>query len=216
LIGELGSEEILFLATDSGNIAAYHTSAIHDGIEREPYRFSKDGRSDLVNVRPFFTYWVHESAWGLSIHKNARMLAVSSNKISDFYGKGLATLNVFAFALTNPETSLAEDPYKETSSGDQGKSEWRCWSPDRSHPEKVPDRSLNWKIRIRAHHHNIPSLSFMNTDDDPEGKYLISVDIEGYIKCWRIWQRKEVHDWDFAPLAEDFRRRRPQEAPISA
>ncbi len=79
----------------------YYTSTIQDGIEKEPYHFSKEGRSDLVGIRPFFSHWVYESAWGLSIHKHARMLAVSSNKPYHAPSVGLdAAVTVFAFALT--------------------------------------------------------------------------------------------------------------------
>jgi hypothetical protein len=79
IVGDLGSEEILLLSTDSGNVVAYHTKAIEDAIRRDPYRFSTDARSDTIGLRPFFSEWVHESAWGLAIHTQARMIAVSAN-----------------------------------------------------------------------------------------------------------------------------------------
>ena len=107
-------EEILFLSTDSGNVAAYYTAGIQEGIEREPYRFSQEGRSDLVGSRPFFSHWVCESAWGLSIHKRARMLAVSSNKPS--FDPSVESVNpdaavtVFSLRIKNyDETSTRPD-----------------------------------------------------------------------------------------------------------
>ena len=44
MVGDLGSEEILLVATDSGNIAAYHTRAIEEAIKKDPYKFSDKGR----------------------------------------------------------------------------------------------------------------------------------------------------------------------------
>src|SRR5271154_6074292 len=40
LTGDLGHEEILLVATDSGNVAAYHTRAIRDAIEKDPYKYN--------------------------------------------------------------------------------------------------------------------------------------------------------------------------------
>jgi CRT10 len=193
LVGELGSEEILLLSTDSGNVAAYYTAGIQDGIEKEPYKFSKDGRSDLVGVRPFFTHWVHESAWGLSIHKRARMLAVSSNKPNPI---GVyAVVTVFAFALIRSNEKSSRASQGETTSAEEDLSEWRSWAPDGT---ALPERSVNWKTKLAAHKHNIPSVSFINSDDDREGNYLLSTDIEGVTKCWHIWQGNATCTWDFS------------------
>lgn len=201
VVGELGSEEILLLATDSGNVAAYYTTAIQDGIEKEPFDFSKEGRSDLVGVRPFFTHWVYESAWGLSIHQNARMLAVSSNHPYYELSRGLdAAITVFAFALTTSDKVTVRNRTEESSSTTaEDESEWKLWVPNAgTQSERLPDRSHNWKTRIDAHRHNIPSVSFVNSEDDPDGDYLISTDIEGFTKCWHIWQGIDVHTWDFS------------------
>jgi CRT10 len=201
VVGELGSEEILLLATDSGNVAAYHTTAIQDGIDKEPYSFSKDGRSDLVGVRPFFTHWVYESAWGLSIHQNARMLAVSANHPYHEPSRGIdAAITVFAFALTtSDEVTLRNRPQVSPVTTTDDESEWKLWIPKPgSHSGRRPDRSHNWKTRIDAHRHNIPSVSFVNSNEDLEGDYLLSTDIEGITKYWHIWQGIDLQAWDFS------------------
>lgn len=200
IVGELGSEEILLLSTDSGNVAAYYTSSIQDGIEKDPYKLSKTGRSNLVGVRAFFNHWVYESAWGLSIHKHARMLAVSSNRPHHQLFTGmLAAITVFAFALTSSDEQSAEAGKDEIKATEEDASNWRVWVPDASKPAKLPDRSVNWKTRLEAHKHNIPSISFVNSEDDREGNYLLSTDIEGVTKCWNIWQGVAISTWDFAP-----------------
>jgi CRT10 len=198
IVGELGSEEILFLSTDSGNVAAYYTASIQEGIEKGPYKFSEQGSSDLVGIRPFFTHWVYESAWGLSIHKHARMLAVSSNKPHYQPTIGVdAAVTVFAFALTNGDEPSVRQGNDKTGSSKEDDSEWRLWLPDAANPTRLPDRSLNWRTRLEAHTCNIPSISFINSDDDRKGNYLLSTDIQGITKCWHIWQRNIISTWNF-------------------
>ncbi|KAF7514360.1 hypothetical protein GJ744_000130 [Endocarpon pusillum] len=201
IVGELGSEEILFLSTDSGNVAAYYTASIQEGIEKEPYRFNPEGRSDLVGIRPFFTHWVYESAWGLSIHKHARMLAVSSNKPYFETAIGVdAAITVFAFALTSSDASSSPLSSDAITPPREDDSDWRFWIPEATNPTKLPDRSVNWKTRLEGHPCNIPSISFVNSDDDRVGNYLLSTDIQGITKCWHIWQRSVLSTWDFSAV----------------
>jgi hypothetical protein len=197
IVGDLGSEEILLLATDSGNVAAYHTNAIQDAIEKEPYKFSQEGRSDLVGLRPFFSHWVYESAWGLSLHKHARMVAVSSNKPHHHLSMGVhAAITVFAFALTTSDDQGRRATSHELSEDDD--SEWKFWIPDQAKPAVMPNRFANWKTRLEAHTVNIPSINFVNSDIDLNGEYMLSTDIDGITKSWHIWQGKVMHSWDFS------------------
>lgn len=199
IVGELGSEEILLLSTDSGNVAAYYTAGIQDGIEKEPYKFSRGGRSDLVGIRPFLVHWVYESAWGLSIHKQARMLAVSSNRPFHEPSVGVdAAVTVFAFALTDSVGRAVGIGDDKSTSREEDESEWSIWVPDAANPRKLPDRSRNWKTRLEGHTCNIPSVSFVNSDADREGKYLLSTDIEGITRYWDIWQGVDRSTWDFS------------------
>lgn len=182
-------------------MAAYYTGSIQEGIEKEPYKFSQEGRSDLVGIRPFFTHWVYESAWGLSIHKHARMLAVSSNKPYFEPAIGVdAAITVFAFALTSSDTSSSPLSSDAITPPKEDESDWRLWVPEATNPTRLPDRSVNWKTRLEAHPCNIPSISFVNSDDDRVGKYLLSTDIQGITKCWHIWQRNVLSTWDFSAV----------------
>jgi len=197
IVGDLGTEEILLVATDSGNIAAYHTKAIRDAIEKDPYKYSTDGRSDFVGVRAFFSHWVHESAWGLAIHQEARMIAVSAN--TSYYTPSQdnhAKITVFAFALTgqgDAEYTANDDGAMEP----LGQLEWKAWEPNPYEPW-LGDRSHNYKTVLSGHIANIPNISFVNSSHDRDGSWLLSTDIGGRMKLWHIWTRRCYKSWDFS------------------
>ncbi|KIW51671.1 hypothetical protein PV05_10370 [Exophiala xenobiotica] len=215
IVGDLGSEEIVLVATDSGNVTAYFTKAIDEAIRRDPYRFSTNARSDYVGVRAFFTQWVYESAWGLSIHSKARMIAVSANTPHHVPSDDpCSKITVFAFALTEQSDS-DRDPQDDDSIdiADHAKQpdweEWQCKGGDPA----PPPRDKNYKITLggfEGHNHNIPSVSFVNTDDDNDGRWLLSTDIGGEMKMWLIWQGYCLKTWDFAEkrMRSGFFRRR--------
>jgi hypothetical protein len=190
IVGDLGTEEILLLSTDSGNVAAYHTKAIEEAIYRNPYKFSTAGWSDFVGLRPFFTHWVEESAWGLAIHTAGRMVAVSANKPYHWLtSDSSAKITVFAFALTNSQPSAQEDDMSDEEP-DGERVDWYDWTPQTINSVR-PSRDRNFKITLggrNGHVSNIPSISFINTSEDPDGSWLLSTDITGATKLWRIWQ----------------------------
>jgi hypothetical protein len=78
LVDFLGNEEILLITCDDGDVIAYRTSAIVHAIDR---RSQPDCPESNIgdDVRPFWQRNVQRSAWGLSIHQEARMIAVSAN-----------------------------------------------------------------------------------------------------------------------------------------
>ena len=206
IVGDLGKEEVLLIATDSGNVTAYYTRTIEEAIRKDPYRFSTDARSDHVGVRPFFAQWICESAWGLAIHANARMIAVSANTPHHVQNDDpCAKITVFAFALTedsSPDGSEAElgsgeDPFSYELAQNPDWENWTAMGVEAT----SPTRDRNYKITlagVEGHDHNIPSLSFVNTDDDLKGNWLLSTDIGGELKIWQIWQGIRQKSWDFA------------------
>lgn len=208
LVDDLGSEEIVLVSTDSGNLTAYFTKAIDDAIRKDPYRFSTNARSDYVGVRAFFAQWVYESAWGLSIHSKARMIAVSANTPNNIPSDDpCSKITVFAFALTEnneSENTILQIDDDENIGLDvselakqQDWEEWDCRGPDSS----LPPRDRNYKITLgglEGHNDNIPSISFVNTDDDPDGRWILSTDIRGEMKMWEIWQGLCLKTWNFA------------------
>lgn len=204
ITGELGSQEILLLATDSGNVEAYYTSSVLNAIQ-DIKRNGLDGRyADVVGLQPFFKHWVYQSAWGLDIHKDARMIAVSSNVPNTSQpavnedADNSATITVFAFALEHSSTENDDG-----SDQDDGESmldaEWTVWSTACS--TQTLERDRNYKVLLQGHDghaNNIPNISFVNTAEDTGGTWLLSTDITGIMKLWQIWKGKCIRQWDFS------------------
>lgn len=174
VVGDVGNEEILVATCDDGDVVGYSTRHILNAIEIEydvePLLFEP--------VRPFFKRNVGASAWGIAIHKASRLIGISSNT---------KQIVVFAFAvgqrspsddLSSPGNDLADD--LDT---DPGSVDWKqvaTGSPD--------CRSRNQEIVLKGHSHNIPSIAFCNTKDDPIGRYLVSTDISGLTYVWDVWK----------------------------
>ncbi|MCJ1247841.1 hypothetical protein MMC30_005056 [Trapelia coarctata] len=139
------------------------------------------------DIRLFFSANVVQSAWGIATHKAARMLAVSSNT---------HRITVFAFAL---RSAKSDGSGFSSGSDDDLESE----RPGVEDPEQNPalpgkvdpaitkastDRSCDITIELHGHD-NIPGIAFCNTEDDLEGRYLVSTDILGTVIVWDVWAR---------------------------
>ena len=199
IVGDLGTEEVLLVATDSGNVAAYHTKSVRDALEKDPYKFNEDARSDFVGVRAFFSQWVHESAWGLAIHKRARMIAVSANTPHHHHSEDdCAKVTVFAFALAEDIDVSSGD--EEADDVEEDEAEWKTW---KSAQPVLADRSRNYKVVLSGHTHNIPNISFVNSNHDRDGRWLVSTDIGGKMTLWNVWANRAHKTWDFSRTHED-------------
>ncbi len=175
VVGDLGNEEILVAACDDGDVVAYSTRHILNAIEIEqdiePLLFEP--------VRPFFKRNVGMSAWGIAIHKAARLIAISSNT---------KQIVVFAFAIgrrspSEGSNSPSDEVLTVDLDTDPGGVDWKrvsTGSPDQ--------RSRNQEIVLKGHSHNIPSIAFCNTKGDLVGRYLVSTDINGSTYVWDIWK----------------------------
>jgi hypothetical protein len=75
LVDYLGNEEILFLACDDGDVCVYRTQEIYRALERRT-NLQEPANEDGVHV--FLRSNVGASAWGLAVHREARMIAVSA------------------------------------------------------------------------------------------------------------------------------------------
>ncbi|KAI9763160.1 MAG: hypothetical protein M1840_000872 [Geoglossum simile] len=192
VVGDLGGEEIMACVCDDGDVLAYQTQKILAAIERRTAN-ERLHRDEGDHVRPFFNENVGESAWGLAIHKSARMIAVSANT---------KDITVFAFALAT-ESSTA---YAQALEKNVLPSESINWVPIDSnspistsfyaYPSSGASRLLlrqqNYRITLRGHRDNIPCVAFYNSQDDTRGRWLISTDIECVVVVWDIWCRKVV------------------------
>lgn len=187
LVDDLGRDEVLVLATDSGNVCAYHVEAIHSAICRctsSNYKRPFEGSE----VNPFFVEGVSLSAWGLSVHKFSRLIAVSSNTTH---------ITVFAFALTD---GISEDNSEDDSQQGVGESElnkydntWVHINTSKQFAElkrKMPynHRSQNLRITYRGHFDNVPCVSFANFDLDANGAWMVSTDISNRVLVWEVWE----------------------------
>lgn len=179
LVDDLGLDEVLLLATDSGNVCGYNVEAIFKSLPSE----AKTGYEDPfrgAELTPFFSEWVGRSAWGLATHKFARLIAVSSNTCN---------ITVFAFALV--DSTSGNDATLSSLQVDEG----QTWVPIDSRPQLrelrklMPDnhRSRNLRLTYRGHFDNIPFVSFANFDLDPNGLWMVSTDINNKTIVWRIW-----------------------------
>lgn len=192
LVGDLGMDEILLLATDSGNVSAYRTESIYTAIARARREVRLQGRTEHdpvavgASVPTFFAEWVEMSAWGLAVHKNARMIAVSANT---------ACITVFAFALEAPGEKVGTHAGAATTVVGRTfpDSDWEIIDTPEAfeflaaRPSDALRRARNRRLCFWGHDTNIPSVSFLNSDIDPGGDWMVSTDIDNKLLVWRIW-----------------------------
>ena len=183
IVGDIGHVEILLASSDDGDVIAFTTNSIQQAIQD-----NVAGNTDIgCRLNAFFIENVGHSAWGLAIHKAARLIAVSANTHE---------ITVFAFALGSDQApgSGSEDEDSALSSsidGLGGDTDWLCLEHSIDPPERS---SRNIKVRLLGHETNIPSISFCNSDADPHGRYLLSTDIDGQTFVWDVWQKKRIGD----------------------
>ncbi|KZF21397.1 hypothetical protein L228DRAFT_240255 [Xylona heveae TC161] len=188
IVSDLGNEEILACVCDDGDVIAYHTRAIFEAVEQSNVKQAAKGAT-VEDPRPFFVENVTLSAWGLAIHKEARMIAVSANNHE---------IKVYAFALTgqreeSPYLPVGEAPHSSRPPFDGGVSgNWEEYCSDS--PRR---RDRNWSIDLIGHQTNIPNVAFCNTADDPEGRWLASTDISGVTVIWDVWARTAIRAFHF-------------------
>ncbi|GES62920.1 pyridine nucleotide-disulfide oxidoreductase family protein [Aspergillus terreus] len=191
LVDDLGREEVLLLVTDSGNVCGYRVEAIYSALKRAA-ESRAERPLDGSQVDPFFVEYVDASAWGLAIHKFARLIAVSANT-------GLIT--VFAFALVNPASTKSDNSdhhyAEDEGAGDGDFTDYgQTWLQIRNNDQfaqlrhLMPDkhRTRNVKLTYTGHFSNIPSISFLNCDLDPNGTWMVSTDIDNKLLVWKIWE----------------------------
>ncbi|KAI5245863.1 hypothetical protein E4T43_02952 [Aureobasidium subglaciale] len=168
LVQRLGTEEVVAVVRNDGDVEAYYTRHIHQAIEKRAHDENTLGVS-ATDVRPFFHRTVGDSAWGLAIHSTARMIAVSANT---------HWTTVFTFALTDGEPDDQNDPLD----GD----DVHYFAMRGTPPPN--DRRKN-DVRILAHSggkQNLPDIAFCNTSNDPAGRWLLTADILGTVAAWDV------------------------------
>ncbi|KAF2711120.1 hypothetical protein K504DRAFT_404323 [Pleomassaria siparia CBS 279.74] len=165
-----GREEILLVACDDGDVVGYRVQKIQDVVERR-VNLSKRGQGPLeddVQIPTFFHRNVGRSAWGLAVHREARMIAISANT---------RLVTVIAFALTEPTDS------------DSSSSAVRNHGDTRGFPYS---RERDHTIVLRAQS-NIPSVAFDNSSLDLSGNWLFGSSIDGKAMIWDLFSQQYTY-----------------------
>ena len=169
VVGELGECEILVCVCDDGDVVAYTTKSILDVLDaRDASPVRSEPEVSDAHIRPLLVRNVRKSAWGIAIHKNARLIAVSSN-----------TCKITVF----PMGTVLGDPQTEST-----------YHLMRQEKLEQPDPKSDPCIVLQGHHHNVPNLAFCNTSDDKDGRFLVSIAIDGTVIVWDVWQAKPVQE----------------------
>lgn len=166
----LGQDEIVLITCDDGDVIGYRTEEIQRVLDQQRDVF--DGENNLkieIPVRTFLHRNVGASAWGLAIHREARMIAISANT---------EKVTVIAYALAQPDEDLEEI----TMSSDSERVD--CSGDEDSEDFPMPRRQ-DHTITLCARH-NVPSVSFNNSGDDPSGRWLSSCSINGETLIWDL------------------------------
>jgi hypothetical protein len=151
---------------------------------------------------------VGASAWGLAVHKYARLIAISANT---------CVVTVFAFALAKPHTGEDDDSDGLPELVEDCQNYQQNWlfineyeqleQLTKSTPRNR--RSRNVRLSYKGHLTNIPNVSFLNSDLDSNGMWMLSIDIDNQLIVWNIWDKLtplKIFDFhDGKPLSDILR-----------
>ena len=157
----LGREEIILVTCDDGDVIGYRVQEIQQAIEDRRPSGAKSNTDKSSQVRVFLHRNVGKSAWGLAVHREARLIAISANT---------RRITVIAYALVGTTDS------SETSNLD-----------DDGTPDYPTRRQRDHVITCSAQS-NIPSVSFDNSGRDPSGRWMFSSCIDGRSLLWALHQ----------------------------
>ncbi|KAG6051302.1 hypothetical protein E4U39_001544 [Claviceps sp. Clav50 group G5] len=187
VVGALGHEETVATCHDNGEVTAFYTKEIAEYIRdrsntsptnatattkttpREGRNSSPPAPSRRKKPRPFFQENVGMSAWGLAIHKQSRLIAVSSARYE---------ITVFAPALKplKPQTQTCD-----------------CDSCCQDVEDRVRRRVRNWRIVVTlgVEANNIHNISFVD-DEHGNADKISAIDYNGSMWLADIWKPKQA------------------------
>jgi hypothetical protein len=186
LIVELfGTEEVIAVVRDDGDVDAFLTRHIVQAIERRNEPGSTIGiQGD--EIRPFFQSNVGISAWGLAIHSEARILATSSNAHE---------VRVFKFGLLKTDdVELSPTGHHHSSSDARSQS---SNGKAQQQQQQQQQRDTDVTHHVLNGQTNIPYISFCNTGDDPEARWLLTTDISGVCRVMDLHSLEPVQAFRF-------------------
>ncbi|KAL8800189.1 MAG: hypothetical protein Q9182_005347 [Xanthomendoza sp. 2 TL-2023] len=187
VVAELGVEEVIVVVCDDGDVVTYEVRRIREELDQRGLEYTTPCYAS--NIQPIFLRNVGMSAWGVAVHKEARMIAVSSNS---------TRIHIFAFALgdTSCNSDTSDESTPEVDADLLSSLEDADWvRPDTTEQLKPFDRSRNLEVILTLHATNIPNVAFYNPYHPcTEDVFLVSTDIHGTTYVWDVWQQRQVAD----------------------
>ncbi|KAK1834819.1 hypothetical protein QBC39DRAFT_251678 [Podospora conica] len=174
LVGQLGELEIVCFTFDDGDVGAYYTHTIAQSIAANNEHGQAQGGVPSRNTIPkqFFHECVGLSAWGLAVHQQSRLVAVSSNR---------AEVTVFAFATTdNPYQCVEAEPGGPPVMM-YGTTAWEL-------EKHFQSRTRTWRIVLSTgpRARNMPSIAFID-DETGYADKVVAYDVGGNTWIMDIW-----------------------------
>jgi len=171
-VGELGSEEVLVSAHRNGDVVVWYTK----------------------ELKLMLHYNVGSSAWGVALHKERRLLAVSANswKITVFelaVGEHREEKGFESDGEEEGDIDACVDERKSSRNGNLNDTEML-----RNKERRTDDAVVKCKILQGGPKHNIPNVTFL---DDENGQWLASASIDGTVVLWDIHSQSVVETCKF-------------------
>lgn len=188
IVSKLGNDEVIATVRDDGDVEAFlvrHVvraiaTRVHSGNNEQPV---------ADNVKPIFQRNVGISAWGLAIHTQARIIAVSSNRHE---------VTIFRFGLVGDLEPSKSPPRrrKVVADGDESSSDQQSTEDGTG---SRPQRQADVTRQVLNGEANIPHIGFCNTGDDPDGRWLLTTDISGVCRAIDLHNFALVQAFRFGP-----------------
>jgi hypothetical protein len=163
LVDYLGNDEILLVACDDGDVIVYRVEELQIAIEARAEGSRAQAAKD---VRIFLHRNIRSTAWGIAVHREARMIAFSANTHK---------VTIIAFALSDRRQNQNKSDISDTLS-----------DAESDFPSQRK-RDHTFELQAKS---NIPSVSFDNTSKDPGGRWLFSSCIDGQTIVFDLHQKK--------------------------
>ncbi|KAI8943651.1 hypothetical protein NX059_001636 [Plenodomus lindquistii] len=178
LVDYLGCDEVLLVACDDGDVVGFRVDDIQRCIDErmQPPDEQTVSYLEASTVKHFLHRNVGASAWGLAIHRAARIIAISANT---------HRITVLAFALSQPLL-----PCVECLGASGGNGSTKPLDLLAVKAQSLRNKDFEFELVAET---NIPAVSFNNTGDDPSGHWLFSCSIDGAMKAWDLHNPHAPH-----------------------
>lgn len=215
IIGNIGQHEIILLATDDGDVLVYYTHLFQGEIK------SDLGLSRSSRTRPLLHENVGSSAWGLAIHEQSRLVAVSSN---------LREITVFGFAIYKPDEFENNEGvnFDHVVSESAPSSKTRpALAPKRDSPLSMLEKEASSKsdifprltkrpasaldgrktgyritVPLGLRGHNIPAIEFASNLEG-EAEMILAGDILGNLWRFSIWTGRSFEPLEVVGMVDE-------------